>query len=324
MDFKTGGEDLPPSYEFSQHAAATSSFGAAALPETFPTSSSSSITGHLQSQVASLPLRIRASQLQARTAQQRVDDTLVVELLAPEVAAFLADLGDSTEAPLRASLTIVPDGALPKRADLSGLAEMRAKDEDARVKRVVTDGILPLDGEKTSSKDSAEDSYASFSSYSYSFPSNSFTSAFDNPTGSSRGSDSLLWWGDETMAHRLAASLRPKTEVPPEPATSAVQAVVEQELPPEKQRKGWGWSKMKSGLSSPQSAGQRAAAAAAIRGSGPQRGSSTAAAAAARGQGKGGARMTVEAQNVAFRVESDMGILGSENGWAIVVTVTIV
>ena len=64
MDFKTGGEDLPPSYEFSQHAAATSSFGAAALPETFPTSSSSSITGHLQSQVASLPLRIRASQLQ--------------------------------------------------------------------------------------------------------------------------------------------------------------------------------------------------------------------------------------------------------------------
>ena len=294
MDSKFRGEDPPPAYESIQHGAT------GATAENF---SPSSVTQQLRDHLTSLPSRIRDSRLQAITAQQRLDDTMIVHI-APVINDFLAVLGRRANAPPLASLTIVPDRAIPAKAQLSGLEDMDRRGEIGEVSRVELDG---LDGDEKK-KRPAEDS----SSFSY-----SYSSAFDDPR-SDEDDKSLLWWRDEEMAHRLANYLRPQTEGRFEANPSAVQAVVEQEIPPEKERRGLR-KLIGSGKRSPRSAGARAAAIAAadIDGSGSRPGGAT----SARERGQGGARMTVEAQEVAFRVVNDLNIVESKRGWAIVVTV---
>lgn len=290
MDSKFRGEDPPPAYEFIQHGTT------GATTEGF---SSSSVTQQLHDHLTSLSSRIRDSRLQAITAQQRLDDTLIAHI-APEINEFLIDLGNRANTPPLASLTIVPDRAVPTTAQLSGLEDMRRHSEIGRVSRIELDG---LDGDEKK-KGPTEDSY----SFSY-----SYSSAFDDAR-SDADDKSLLWWRDEEMAHRLANYLRPQTEGRFEAGPSAVQVVVEEELPPERERRGLR-KFIGSGKRSPQSAGARAAAA--IDSSGSRPGGVT----SARGRGQGGVRMTVEAQEVAFRVESNLSIVESKRGWAIVVTV---
>lgn len=288
MDSKFRGEDPPPAYESIQHGATSASTEGI---------SSSSVTQQLHDHLASLSSRIRDSRLQAITAQQRLDDTLIAHI-APEINEFLVDLGNRANTPPLASLTIVPDRAVPATAQLSGLEDMRRHGEIGRVSRIELDG---LDGDEK--KGPTEDSY----SFSY-----SYSSAFDDAR-SDADDKSLLWWRDEEMAHRLANYLRPQTEGRFEAGPSAVQVVVEEELPPEKERRGLR-KLIGSGKRSPQSAGARAAA---IDSSGSRPGGVT----SARDRGQGGVRMTVEAQEVAFRVESNLSIVESKSGWAIVVTV---
>ncbi len=303
MDTESSGEEAPPSYDSVIHAGTSQE-----------TSGPESVTWHLQNHVTSLPARIRASQ-RARTARQKLDDTLLIDHIAPAIEEFLVDLGArGTAVVAPATLTIVPDNAVPENAELSGLAEMNRRGELGRVFRVNMDkggggGAKKADGAQ------------------YAFSTLSFTSS---------SSADLLWWQDEAMARRLADSLRPQAadtkqhrqeqqrQTGPK---SPVQAAAEKELPSEKQKRSWGWGNWRSSRGGPQTAGERAAAIGSNASSFQERdvGSVPEAQAKRRDQvqDQEGARMIVEAQEVAFRVENDLGILESTRGWAIVVTVEV-
>ncbi|RYP80100.1 hypothetical protein DL770_006383 [Monosporascus sp. CRB-9-2] len=280
MDIKSP-EDVPPPYDTIHHDGTS--------PETLP---SESLTSHLQSHVASLPSRIHASQ-RARTAQQRMDDTLLMGHIAPVIEEFLIDLGAQASTPPLATLTIVPGGAVPDTAVLSGLEEAQKRGELGRLFKV-----------------NLEEGTKGIQSPSYS---------------TSSQSANLLWWHDEAMARRLARSLQPKkVEKRQQVArTSPVQVVVERELAPEKQKggRGWGWGRWRSGLGSGETCergamghpSSRIGASEASASSGTQE----------RVQEQDEAQMAVEAQEVVFRVENDLGILESMRGWAIVVIVEI-
>ncbi|KAK7752651.1 hypothetical protein SLS62_005420 [Diatrype stigma] len=310
MDDDTKGfSDAPPSYDDSiQHPGGGTSPQDASGPE--------SATRHLQNHIASLPGRIRASQ-RARTAQQRLDDTLLVDHIAPAIEELLIDLGaqGGTVTPL-ATLTIVPDGAIPPKAELSGLSEMRSRGELGRVSK-----IRLSDHDKREEKDGEEkDGPPAFSKFTFASAASS-SLPFSSPDYSATD---LLWWRDEAMARRLADCLQPKVattgkrpqaeRIPS--STSAVQAAVEKEVPSEKQRRGWGWGKWRNGRGDPpQGAGARAATEATVSPGLQQE--------QQKAQGGDGACMIVEAQEVAFRVENDLGIWESIRGWGIVVTVTV-
>ncbi|RYP51767.1 hypothetical protein DL768_002990 [Monosporascus sp. mg162] len=280
MDIKSP-DDVPPPYNTIHYHGIS--------PETPP---SESLTSHLQSHVASLPSRIRASQ-RAHTAQQRMDDTLLMDHIAPAIEEFLIDLGAQAPTPPLATLTIVPGGAVPETAVLSGLEETQKRGELGRLFKV-----------------NLKEGTKGIQSPSYSTPSQNA---------------SLLWWHDEAMARRLARSLQPKKVEKKQPVARAspVQVAAERELSPEKQKRGWGWGwgRWRSGLGSGETCGRGAMGDPSSR-----TGASEASAsfdAQGRVQEQDEAQMAVEAQEVAFRVENDLGILESMRGWAIVVIVEI-
>lgn len=313
MDTKESS-DAPPSYDSIQHTGTSSA--------SQDGSHSESATWHLQHHVASLPSRIRASQ-RARTAQQKLDDTLLVDHIAPAIEEFLIDLGaEGTATTPSATLTIVPDDAIPKKAELSGLEEMRKRGEIGRVSRVSLLSGKTGDGAQ---KQEDMDGYSN----STSFPTFAFSSA-----STSSDNANLLWWRDEAMARRLAGCLQPKAatgkkkQQQPE-RKSVVQTSVEKELPPEKQRKSWGWGRWRNGggggggrgtpgeraAGTDNTPGPHASEVVSDLEEGPQQ--------QGQGQVQDGAQMIVEAQEVAFRVENDLGILESIRGWSIVVSVNV-
>ncbi|RYP69913.1 hypothetical protein DL771_005806 [Monosporascus sp. 5C6A] len=274
MDTKSS-DDVPPPYD-AIHYDGTS-------PEEPP---SESLTSHLQSQVASLPSRIRASQ-RAHTAQQRMDDTLLMDHIVPAIEEFLMDLGAQASPPPLATLTIVPGGAVPELAVLSGLDETQKRGELGRLFKV-----------------NLEDGTKGIQSPSYS---------------TSSQNANLLWWHDEAMARRLATSLQPKkVEKRQQVArTSPVQVAMRRELSPEKQKRGWGlgWGRWRSDRGSGETCEREATGDRSSRTGASEASASFGARGGAQVQDE--AQMAVTAQEVAFRVENDLGILESMRGWAI-------
>lgn len=314
-DDTKGFSDAPPSYDDSiQHPdGSTSPQDASGLGSG---SGSEPATWHLQNHIASLPSRIRTSQ-RARTAQQKLDDTLLVNHIAPAIEEFLIDLGAQGGAatPL-ATLTIVPDRAVPLNAELSGLSEMRRRGELCRVSRIsVKDG----NEQEGLAEKGGKDSSPAFTKFTFASDASSPFCAPDYDAAD------LLWWRDEAMARRLAGCLQPKAaatgkkpQAERHTCTSAVQGAVE------KQKRGWGWGKWRNGRGSPPGGAETHAAgsaAEAILNSRPQQQEQKQKAPETRGQDR--AHMIVEAQEVAFRVENDLGILESIRGWGIVVTVDV-
>ncbi|RYP01253.1 hypothetical protein DL764_006256 [Monosporascus ibericus] len=278
MDTKSS-EDVPPPYDTIHHDGSS--------PEN---PRLESLTSHLQSHVASLPSRIRASQ-RAHTAQQGMDDTLLMDHIAPAIEEFLIDLGAQAPTPPLATLTIVPGGAVPETAVLSGLEETQKRGELARLFKV-----------------NLEEGTKGIQSPSYS---------------ASSQSANLLWWHDEAMARRLARSLQPKKMEKKEPVarTSPVQVAVERELSARKKKGGWGWGRWRSRLGSGETCERGAIGDPSSR----ARASEASASLGTQGwvQEQDEVQMAVEAQEVAFRVENELGILESMRGWAIVVIVEI-
>ncbi|KAI0843543.1 hypothetical protein F5Y06DRAFT_255229 [Hypoxylon sp. FL0890] len=268
-----------------------------------------SLTSHLQHHVSSLPDRIRATQ-RARKVEQTLSDASLLDHIVPIVEEFLADLGARhSPAPL-ATLTLIPDAAVPKDAVLSGLEDMKRRGEVCRVSRISIDNF---------GKDSKSGSSVSKSRNANSDPSWASEQEFSGwgrfgepefPADDVREIDRMLWWYDEEMAHRLASYLQPKREKKaPAEHRSVVQAVVEQRLPPKKEKKGWLWGRR----SSVQKPGESPAAATSVgievEVNKPHDGE------------RQGAEMAVTVQEVAFRQENEFGIWESIRGWAIVVTV---
>ncbi|KAI0452885.1 hypothetical protein F5B21DRAFT_481472 [Xylaria acuta] len=301
-------EELPPPYSVhvGDHGSASHS-----TPEV-------SLTSHLQQHLTSLPNRIRLNR-EAHSIQQSLDDASLVDLLLPEIDDFLAYLGGLHNTPKLAHLTLVPETAVAQNAVLSGMEEMRRQGEICRVARVNTN---PKNDEKksTTTRDSRQSASTSRDwSVGQEF---SDWGRFGDSTSSPNLSQaqSMLWWRDEDMAQRLARHLQPPTE--PVSLQTSVQATVEERLPAQKPKKGWLWGK-KGSVSSSTSTFATKTVEADVE-SFPGRGNTTQTAAQkGREQESSGASMSVTAEEVAFRIENDLGIVESARGWAVVVAVHV-
>ncbi|KAI2631812.1 hypothetical protein GGR54DRAFT_344 [Hypoxylon sp. NC1633] len=268
----------------------------------------SSLTSQLQHHVTSLPDRIRATQ-QARRAEQTLSDASLLDHIVPIVEQFLADLGARHGTVPLATLTLVPATAVPKNAVLSGLDDMRRRGELCRISRV------SIHSESKDSKSGARDSSLQTGAGDQSWASGQEFSDWgrfdetDSQAGDATGRSEMLWWRDEDMAHRLASYLQPKKEKTRVEHKSVVQDVVEQRIPPTKEKRGWGWGRRTSEQRSPEAQIVRPPNIDfEIFQEEPQR---------------KGADMTVTAQEVAFRVENGFGIWESVRGWGIVVAVDV-
>ncbi|KAI1373854.1 hypothetical protein F4677DRAFT_448146 [Hypoxylon crocopeplum] len=270
-----------------------------------------SLTSYLQHHVTSLPDRIRLTQ-QALRAEQTLADAALLDHIVPIVEEFLADLGARHGPVPLATLTLVPGAAVPKNGVLSGLEDMRRRGELCRVSRVSvnnTDKDTKSDSCSSRPRIISEDpSWAAGQEF-------SDWGRFDDP--SSEWSDNAegnkpLWWHDEEMARRLASYLQPKEEKEEHAQrSSVVQAVVEQRIPPKKEKKGWGWGRRASEQKSPEVQTPIPADIKTESGT-PQ-----------EEQQKKGAEMRVTAQEVAFRHENEFGIWESVRGWGIIVSVQV-
>ncbi|KAI1745282.1 hypothetical protein F4680DRAFT_98198 [Xylaria scruposa] len=277
-----------------------------------------SSTSHLQQHLTSLPNRIRMNR-EAYSVQQSLDDASLLDLLLPEIDDFLVYLGGLHNTPKLAHLTLVPETAVAQNAVLSGMEDMRRRGEICRVARVK---IHSSNDEKkpTTARDSKRGASTSqdwsvgreFSDW----------GRFGDSTSSADPSQgqSMLWWRDEDMAQRLARHLRPLEESAP--LQTSVQATVEERLPAQKPKKGWFWGRKGSTSGSTSTYATKTVQADVE--SFPGRGDTTPITAQKdREQDNTGARMSVTAEEVAFRIENDLGIVESARGWAVVVAVHV-
>ncbi|KAI0503181.1 hypothetical protein F5B22DRAFT_652325 [Xylaria bambusicola] len=318
-------EELPPPYTINTALSSDSS-------ENYPATA-------LEQHLECLTNRIRQAQ-EARSIQQLFDDDSLLELIVPEIHDFLAYLGTQDTTPKLAHLTLVPDGAVPNKAVLSGMEEMRKRGEACRVARV---NCFSGDSEKqgatadTAAAANSEDWPVGreFSDWGRFGDENSSSSP-----SSSKNTRSLLWWNDEKMARRLARLLQPSpTTAPPAPpppppiVQTHVQAAVEARIPPQKEKRGgWGlWGKKGSSSSSGRNETFATKSVKSdvemLRGKGEGSGVGVPATKKSIEKGTGkesnGAKMVITAEEVAFRLENEFGLIESIRGWAVVVVVQV-
>ncbi|KAI1826864.1 hypothetical protein F4861DRAFT_18938 [Xylaria intraflava] len=275
-----------------------------------------SMTSHLQHHLAFLPSRIRMTR-EARSIQQSLDDASLLDFIIPEVEAFLSCLSSLHPTPKQAYLKLVPEAAVPRNAKLSGMDDMRQRGEHCQVVRVTTS---PAADEK---KSPPADSPGATSQQDWS-TGREFSdwgrfgdSLSTEPSSQARD---VLWWKDEAMARRLASHLQPATVGSEPPALETpVQAAVEHRLPAQKEKKKWPWARKSSASDSTASFAARSVE----RDVETFPGRSNAAASKAPPKEHGGARMSITAEEVAFRVENDFGIMESAGGWAVVLAVWV-
>ncbi|KAI1359880.1 hypothetical protein F5Y08DRAFT_63878 [Xylaria arbuscula] len=335
-------EELPPPYSISS----PSYLGDQTSPN--------DITSLLQQHLASLPTRIRMTR-EAHSVQQSLDDASIVDLLLPKIHDYLAYLGSLHPTPKLAHLTLIPEAAVPPNAVLSGMDEMRRRGESCEVARVRLDLGGGSSDEKKGAGAEAGSSNITQTTTATSSENWSVGREFsdwgrfgDSPSSTSDASRSggLLWWNDEDMARRLARHLQP-TAAPAEqsvPAVqSSVQAAVEARIPAQKEKEkevkpGWAVSRLserfrRSG-NTPTSTSTSTYATKTVQrevDSFPGRPGESPLSPHARDKksvqerrnnGKG-AKMSVTAEEVAFRSENDFGLMESVRGWAVVVVVRV-
>ncbi|KAI1781247.1 hypothetical protein F4818DRAFT_398483 [Hypoxylon cercidicola] len=269
-----------------------------------------SFTSHLQYHVKSLPDRIRTAQ-QARKVEQAFSDASLLDRIVPTVEGFLAEVGARHHPVPLATLTLIPATSVPKNAVLSGSEDMKRRGELSRVVKVSVEGT---------SKDSKSSSDTFKPQSTSEDPSWSSGQEFSDwgrfgGTSSSIGDTSedseTLWWRDGEMARRLANYLQPKKEKKaPVERNSVVQAVVEQRIPPKREKKGWSWGRRGSAKSPPEAPEERTDVN--VRPDEPR-----------EEQAEDDATMMATAQEVVFRHENELGLWESFRGWGIVVAVRV-
>ncbi|KAI0025192.1 hypothetical protein F4780DRAFT_417371 [Xylariomycetidae sp. FL0641] len=312
MDSKSAsGLAPPPAYTLHPSDSTGTSQAVPKLPNTW--------TSHLQHHLSCLPERIRNAR-NAHAVQQELDDSLLIEQLAPDVEAFLARLGRLHPAPALATLILVPETAVPPHATSSEADEVREGDvcEYSRVKMPNT--TKPSDyqapkGEAGRREEDQDNGDASWSVRNQFSDWGRFGDSTSSVDGSGHGSG-CSWWQDEEMAGRLAGYLRP--QLPREDTQTyspPVQVAVEQQIPAQKEKKDWDWGSWKGYRS-----GTRVSKGVASAGESTNNKS-----VAKQGQRRAckEPRMLTMAREVDFVVQSDLGLLESIRGWAVVVEVRI-
>ncbi|KAI1428885.1 hypothetical protein F5Y12DRAFT_782447 [Xylaria sp. FL1777] len=285
-------DELPPPYSVhtTDHAS-TSHVG----------SIQGSLTSHLQEHLALLPNRMRMTR-ETHSVRQSLDDASLLDLLLPEIDDFLTYLGSLHRTPKLAHLTLIPEAAVPPNAILSGMEEMRQRGEPCRVAHV----DLGLSNNEKKSKPASDSNQAASNSQNWSVGREfSDWGRFEDSTSATNSShtQNMLWWRDEDMARRLARHLQPTTRNEPVVLETPVQVAVEARLPPQKEKKGWFWGKKDN------SAGRDNVTQTPTK--------------KAQNREESGARMSVTAEEVAFRSENELGLMESTRGWAIVVVVRV-
>ncbi|KAJ8127902.1 hypothetical protein O1611_g5734 [Lasiodiplodia mahajangana] len=298
-------EDLPPPYSIS--ASHNSQDG--------------SITAHLQHNLTSLPNRIRMNQ-EAHSVQQSLDDASILDLLLPEIDDFLSYLGGLRSAPKFSHLFLIPETAVPPNAVLSRMEDMHKRGELCRVARVRMN--MSSDEKKTSSKHDHSQGVDRSQDWSVGREFSDWGRFGDSSssTDPSQG-ESMLWWKDEDMAGRLARHLQPTmARDEPAPIKTPVQAIVEERLPAQKEKKGWFRGKKESSSSSTSTFATKTVQSAVE--SFPGKDNTTLPnTKKTRERENGGAKMSVTAEEVAFRTQNDFGLMESVRGWAVVVVVHV-
>ncbi|KAH7040627.1 uncharacterized protein B0I36DRAFT_13212 [Microdochium trichocladiopsis] len=281
-----------------------------------------STTYHLRNHVSSLPSRIRDSH-NARANRHASDDSaLLEETLVPHVEAFLADLGSRPVAPPSATLVLYPTAAMLLGNSFDSISGFGAEAETGRA-RPRTPKLSGLDDmQRHGEFVRVQGVESSSSSLSEPKPGNDKPGLYGHGFGDGKGGSGsrekdLLWWKDEAMARRLAAYIQPKPEEDPNLAPPAFfdadvarhehQQQEQAGAKKSKDKKSWGLKKFIGG-----GGGSRSPPAA--RGYAVQ--SINASELDTR------AKMTVKAEEMTFRVENDMGLYESFNGWALVARVT--
>ncbi|KAI1293270.1 hypothetical protein F5Y03DRAFT_387989 [Xylaria venustula] len=285
-------EELPPPY--SVHSSDNASISHTRSMQ------EDSLTSHLEHHLASLPNRIRMTQ-EAHSIRQSLDDASLLDLLLPEIDDFLSYLGSLHTTPGLAHLMLVPEGAVPANAILSGMEEMQQRGEPCRVARV----SLGISNDEKKSTSTANSNPAATDGQGWSIG-REFTDwgRFEDSsavTGPSQ-TRNTLWWKDEKMARRVARHLQPTSRNKPTPLKNPVQVAMETRLPAQKEKKGWFWGKTgnTSGVGhAPQT---------------PTKGGN---------ETRSGATMSVTAEEVAFRSENEFGLMESTSGWAVVVAIQV-
>ncbi|KAI1488726.1 hypothetical protein F5X96DRAFT_643868 [Biscogniauxia mediterranea] len=300
MDKKANLEDLPPPYTLKDDSTI-------AYNQAHPTS----LPSHLGQLLTSLSDRIRSTQ-QERENQQSLGDSTILGFIVPAIEEFIADLGSRHRLPSVATLTIVPEAAVPENAVLSGMEEMERRGEVSLVYRVRVD-----QNKKTSSNTGSrsvggnEQQWTSGKEF-------SDWGRFGDPEVSGERSESsqeMLWWRDEDMAHRLADQLQPRIESPKPSEPAPLVTVVSEERPSSHSgKRGWNWVRSRSSRSSGTGTSSSNSAIQSKLSPSDEKNPSAE---------SGHSQMSVTAQEAAFRQENEFGIIESQRGWAITVTVII-
>jgi hypothetical protein len=314
--------DLPPPYTLTTTTASSSSSPPSLL-----------LTTPLTTHLATLSSRLSSAAAHHRASRDADAATRAV----PHVADFLARLEAAAAAPpsanrrfpSRAELVLVPAAAVPRGWALSGGAERRRDGEIVRVGRVEGEGgKAEGKGEKGRGKGKGKGEKGGDGDWAAA-DSNDDDDDDDNdgrrtgdvvgefdewgrwndePTnGGSASTGDLMWWRDESMAMRVATHLRPAEKVVVE--RRQVQAAVEKA---KEERKGWGWRRNKSDAAktTPPVTSQPLITVEPVPGTGAEGADDR-------------ATMTVRADEVTFRKESELGVWESLNGFGIVITVHI-
>lgn len=278
-----------------------------------PITNPNATTYHLRSHISSLPTRIRDSNVARADRHAAADSALLENVLVPHVEAFLAEVAALPDHPPSATLVLYPAAAMMdvgadasegKKSEedtpkLSGLDDMQRCGEFVRVQGV--DGFFPSPKEKD----------------------------VDSKQGGlySGSPEARLWWRDEAMARRLAAYIQPKPEEDPNVAPPAffdadVARHEKQQREQEQgsKKKSWSLKKFLGGNNNQSSSPTSTAKTQSTARSGSQ-GREYAVQSVNASELDTRAGMTVKAEEMTFRVENDMGLYESFNGWALVARV---
>ncbi|KAK8107503.1 uncharacterized protein PG998_009516 [Apiospora kogelbergensis] len=310
----TGHEEMPPPYSVSP--------GDSLQPsrQSDPTSWASELYAHL----SAVPDRIRQNR-QLRNLQQVEADAWMADNINQNITEFLDRLGSQSFTPVVATLVIVPAAEVPKHATWSETDELKRRGEIGEVVRVEFS-----QNEKEKGGDQKKSDMLSSTGYT----DQTWTEGgeFDDwgRAGSSSENVSRLWFKDENMARRLASyiELPEGLRITRAEYTSSVQEAVEQEIPVQKKSKGWGWGSGRRKNNASTEIITPTPSTASLEAGGPRGTVAGGDVAGSTGPGfyrppSEEARMDVTAEQVVLRCRSEMGLLESMNGWAVVVKVKV-
>ncbi|KAI5920361.1 hypothetical protein F4810DRAFT_702944 [Camillea tinctor] len=303
MDDKSHTGDLPPPYTLKDDS--TIAYNQTQLK--FPPS-------HLGHILTSLSDRIHSTR-EEHEARQSLADSALFDVIVSAIKNFIDDLGSRHRLPLAATLTLVPDVAVPQNAKLSGMEEMKRRGEVCLVSKLRVDK-----NQKSSSKTDSRPVGRGEQQWTLGEEFSDWGRFGDTGVfaGEPKSSREMLWWKDEDMARRLANYLQSQIELsePAEPAEPAPLATVvaEERLVSHSGKRGLSWARSRISRSSETGTGSRHPDFQSQQITSEKENQATKSSLS---------QMSVSAQEVAFRHENEFGILESFSGWAIVVTVTV-